>query len=61
MTNKDWDTANFPHFTLPMEVKPSVHTQVWGEKTANLTDKSREHAAAPLLRAVLAQLQRGAD
>ena len=61
MTDEDWKLANFPHFSLPTEIKPSVHTQVWEEKMANLTDRSIEHAATPLLRAVLTQLQHGAD
>ena len=50
MSDEEWKLANFPPFPLPTEIKPSIHTQVWEEKMANLTDRSMEHAAIPLLR-----------
>ena len=60
MSDREWKDSGFPQFTLPTTIKPIVPTQVWEEKTSNLTDKSRAHAAVPLLSAVLEQLQQGA-
>ena len=61
MTDEEWERSGFPHFPLPTQVVPSVNTTEWASKISGMAGKTMEHAAVPLLRSVLDQLQKGAD
>ena len=61
MTDEEWVKTGFPHFPLPAQVMPSVNMNEWEAKISSLVDETIGHAAIPLLKSVLYQLQNGAD
>ena len=61
MTNKEWREASFPYFPIPPEVVTQVNTVKWENEIQNIQSTAAGHAAVPLLKAVLLQLQAGAD
>ena len=61
MTKEEWRDSKFPHFLLPELVVPTINSTEWATKMAGIESQTMGHAAVPLLRSVLDQIQCGAN